>query len=384
MSGLLRTVNVVRLKIEIRWYYAIRTTSETFRLMDALSRALELLGLSLPEGVRGPNFLYAVGVVVAALILGFVIVRTRRRARRLSKPAPVIDSLPPNVEPPPPAVPEREDETPIPVVDPTTAVPSENDPLVRLTDVENNDPDLKEELNATRQLLNDGNTVTAVESLSRIGQMEHDAGRDLRRQADERLSGAATIHLVSGDLKLSTGDTDGSITQYAEAIETVPRGHDALLAECLNKHGAAAYTGGHLDVAMSSFKRAARILERIRGLNHPDVATAISNLAMLHYTRGDLAAAEPLYRRALEIDEATLGEGSHEVATDLNNMALLFKKQDRLEEAEPLFERALKIKEQQFDAGHPSLITGLKNYAGLLRDMGRTEEAEAYEARAEG
>ena len=343
--------------------------------MDALSRALELIGISLPNPVPVLG-----GVLIIALIVALVI-RQKRAARRLSKPAPVIDKLPPNMEMANAETGVSDERQEPALGTPVSDIPLPSDhAFSRLSGL---DDSLSTELTAARQLLDDGNVSTAIEALSRRGEMEQGAGRDLRRQADARLSGAATIHLVSGDLKLANDDVVGAMAEYGEAIEAVPRGRDTLMAECLNKHGAAAYAAQDLDTAAASFKRAARIIERIRGLNHPDVATAISNLAMLHYVRGDLAAAEPLYSRALEIDESSFGKNATEVATDLNNMALLYQKQGRLDDAEVLFARALSIKESQFDAGHPSLVTGLRNYAALLRDMDRGVEAEAYERRAE-
>jgi tetratricopeptide (TPR) repeat protein len=45
----------------------------------------------------------------------------------------------------------------------------------------------------------------------------------------------------------------------------------------------------------------------VLGPDHPDVATALNNLASLLQDKGDYADAEPLYRRALAIAETTLG-----------------------------------------------------------------------------
>jgi tetratricopeptide (TPR) repeat protein len=41
----------------------------------------------------------------------------------------------------------------------------------------------------------------------------------------------------------------------------------------------------------------------VLGPDHPDVATALNNLASLLQDKGDYADAEPLYRRALAIAE---------------------------------------------------------------------------------
>src|SRR5215208_6923026 len=48
-------------------------------------------------------------------------------------------------------------------------------------------------------------------------------------------------------------------------------------------------------------------LEETLGRDHPDVASALNQLAIVYFTQGDFAAAEPLLRRALAIREAALG-----------------------------------------------------------------------------
>ncbi len=234
-----------------------------------------------------------------------------------------------------------------------------------------------------RTALASGNVDQAANVLGAIGASESEAGYTLRQQAEQRLMGATLARLVAGDLEMALQNTLAAAEHYRAAIEAVPPGNEVLLAECLNKHGTSLYRGRNPEAAAISFKRAAKLVERIKGPNDPDLATALNNLAMLYYVQGEYSAAEPLYKRALDIDQYALGLEATAVSTDLNNLALLYKKQGRLEEAEPIMKRALAIKTKHFDPGHPSLITGLRNYAGLLRTLGRDEEAETFEARAD-
>ena len=78
------------------------------------------------------------------------------------------------------------------------------------------------------------------------------------------------------------------------------------------------------------------------GPDHPDVATALSNLATSYLTQGRYAEAEPLYKRALAIDEKALGPDHPSVATVLANLGSLNESQGRYAEAEPLYKRARK------------------------------------------
>ncbi|MBC8239796.1 MAG: tetratricopeptide repeat protein [Alphaproteobacteria bacterium] len=238
-------------------------------------------------------------------------------------------------------------------------------------------------LSEARAALDGGSVEQAVAVLGSAGVAQSEIGRELRHQAGQRLMGATLLRLVAGDLEMAAQNIPAAAEHYREAIEAVPSGNEALLAECLNKHGTAMYRSRNAEAAAISFKRAAKLVERVKGANHPDVATALNNLAMLYYVTGEFSAAEQLYQRALGIDEYALGPDATAVGTDLNNLALLYKKQGRLEDAEPLMKRALAIKTKHFDPGHPSLLTGLRNYAALLRALGREEEAESFEVRAD-
>ena len=257
-----------------------------------------------------------------------------------------------------------------------------NDARLRLTEIAEADGETATALSDIQAALDSGRFGDALEDLERLGEDRTQHGRETRRLAEHQLTAGTLARLVAGDLALAARDPEAAERHYRLAIEALPSGAETLLAECLNKHGTAAYRADRLEVAAMSFRRAVKLLERLKGSQDGDVATALNNLAMLYYTRGDLKAAEPLYRRALDIDEATQGEDSAAVATDLNNLALLLKHQKRAEEAEPMLKRALEIKEKVLDPGHPSLLTGLRNYAAILRLLSRDEEATLFERRA--
>jgi len=252
----------------------------------------------------------------------------------------------------------------------------------RLREIAPADPALAALADEARRALDGGNFGHALESLNQLGERDAATGRDLVEKAGKHLLTAATARAAAGDLHLAQMDYGDALRTYGEALAVLPEGAETLRAECLNKHGTAAYHLGEHETATESFAEALRILERTLGADHPDLATALNNLALLYYSQGDYEAAEPLYERALAIDEKVLGAEHPGVATDLNNLALLYKKQGNFEAAEPLLRRALAIKEKVFDPGHASLVMGLKNYASLLRVLDRVEEAETLESRA--
>jgi hypothetical protein len=122
-------------------------------------------------------------------------------------------------------------------------------------------------------------------------------------------------------------------------------------------------------------RRVVDIFETSYGSDHPEVATALNNLAYLLQATNRLAAAEPLMRRALAIVVASYGNEHPKVAISLNNLALLLYASNRLAEAEPLMRRNAEIliafSQQGFQ--HPNLETGLSNYRTLLLDLDLSE-----------
>jgi len=251
-----------------------------------------------------------------------------------------------------------------------------------LRDLMPGDPSLGGAAEEIREALDAGDFDLAFTLLSDVGTRENADGLEKHTAAQKHLMAAATAKMVAGDLQMARLECADAARLYRDAIAALPDFQEDLHGEFLNKYGTASYQSGEHETAIAAFEQALKILERKRGKNHPDVATALNNLALLHYSRGRYDAAEPLYQRALSIDESTLGADHPGVATDLNNLALLYKKMGSLDAAEPLLRRAMEIKEKQFDPGHPSLITGYKNYASLIRSLGRTEEADVFERKA--
>ncbi len=80
----------------------------------------------------------------------------------------------------------------------------------------------------------------------------------------------------------------------------------------------------------------ASIYEATLGLDHPDTARLLSNLAAQLGNRGCYADEEPLCRRALAVYEATLGLDNSATATCLDNLAELLRRQGCYAEADAL------------------------------------------------
>ena len=140
---------------------------------------------------------------------------------------------------------------------------------------------------------------------------------------------------------------------------------------------------GVMFAAQAQYTRAERMSraalaasEGASGEDDPDVATCLSNLAMLLSYTNRLAEAEPIMRRALAIDEASVDPDHPDVALHLSNLAVLLQNANRLAEAEPLMRRALAIDEASLGPDHPGVAIDLNNLALLLQDTNRLAEAE--------
>jgi tetratricopeptide (TPR) repeat protein len=173
------------------------------------------------------------------------------------------------------------------------------------------------------------------------------------------------------------------LMRYALAVDERSCGlNHPNVATCLNNLAALLHETNRPKEAESLYRRALVIDEQSFGRDDPRVATCLNNLAQLLQATNRLEEAEPLYRRALSIDERGFGPSHPKVATHLNNLAQLLRVTNRLEEAEPLYRRALAIDEEGLGPNHPRVATHLSNLAQLLQATNRPEEAKPLYRRA--
>jgi tetratricopeptide (TPR) repeat protein len=142
------------------------------------------------------------------------------------------------------------------------------------------------------------------------------------------------------------------------------------------------YAAGNYQSAIPMAQHALELEEKARGPDHPDVATALNNLASLYRYAGQPAVAESLYRRALDIDERAFGPAHAQVARDLSNLASLYYSQKRYADAEPLYKWALATDEKALGPDHPDVATDLSNLAGLYESQNRSADARPLRERA--
>ncbi|MEH1849751.1 MAG: tetratricopeptide repeat protein [Nostoc sp.] len=148
------------------------------------------------------------------------------------------------------------------------------------------------------------------------------------------------------------------------------------IATSLNNLAALHKSTGRYSEAEPLYQQALELTKRLLGNNHPIFATSLNNLAELYRYTGRYSEAEPLYQQALKLRQRLLGDNHPDVANSLSNLALLYDFTKRYSEAELLFQQALKLKKHLLGDNHPDIAINLNNLAALYKSTGRYSEAE--------
>jgi class 3 adenylate cyclase/tetratricopeptide (TPR) repeat protein len=123
------------------------------------------------------------------------------------------------------------------------------------------------------------------------------------------------------------------------------------------------------------------ICERHFGVEHPETAKALTNLARVILQLGGVEKAEPLLRRAIAIQEKALPADHPDIARTFAVLGGYYSGRGDLAAAEPFFQRALDIRERVLGPEHPLTLGMLDNVAKVVLELGRLEEAEALSRR---
>ena len=77
---------------------------------------------------------------------------------------------------------------------------------------------------------------------------------------------------------------------------------------------------GKYQATIPFAERAVDVAKRVRGLDEPETAEALNNLALLFQNTSDYAKAEPLFQEALRIRQKVLGPEHPNTATSLDDL----------------------------------------------------------------
>ncbi|MBL8969579.1 MAG: serine/threonine protein kinase [Myxococcales bacterium] len=140
---------------------------------------------------------------------------------------------------------------------------------------------------------------------------------------------------------------------------------------------------GELRAALAEYNVA---LEQARasfpGDDHPQVATALDDLAGMQQKQGDYTAARANYEKVLQIREATQGPGHPRVAEALGHLGRVALDQGQLERARGLFERALGLCDGLRACGPADRAEALVNFGRVEHALGHHAEAQSLHEEA--
>ncbi|HEV7667527.1 MAG TPA: serine/threonine-protein kinase [Thermoanaerobaculia bacterium] len=219
-----------------------------------------------------------------------------------------------------------------------------------------------------------GASITAREMLDR------GAARLSSELADEpevRASLQETIGKVYQNLGLYRGAEPLLVESLATRRRLFPGDHPEV-ASSLNRLAVIHALAGDYAAAKPLFREALAMRERLFAEDDPKVIASLNNLALLLHDQGDYAAAEVLYRRGVDLDRRN---GDPDGASVLN-LALLLIDRGEHHAAEALIRPRLPANRARFGERHPQTSLDLDLLGQALEGQGRSKEAEALFSRA--
>jgi tetratricopeptide (TPR) repeat protein len=184
---------------------------------------------------------------------------------------------------------------------------------------------------------------------------------------------------------LSAGAYEQAAARFEEAIalgEAALGPNHPEVATTLTNLAVVYHNMGSYDEAVALYRRATEIWEIALGPEHPNVAINHNNLAASLLAKGDYDGAAVHFEHALEINIRALGPEHPDVATAWNNLGAVYHERRMYDEAEEHFEHALRIRERALGPDHPDVASTLGNLAVIRRARGQYREAAELNERA--
>ena len=155
------------------------------------------------------------------------------------------------------------------------------------------------------------------------------------------------------------------------------------VASSLSNVGSIHSVMGDLETAKDSFQRSHALRKKIYGEKHPCVADSLNNIGIL-YSEMDLTLeAVQYHEKSLEMRKELFFHDHTVIADSYNNLALAYQHNGQLEQAEECFEEALRIREKISGKEHTSVAVVLFNFSELCLQLGEVKEGEDLRDRAQ-
>ena len=199
---------------------------------------------------------------------------------------------------------------------------------------------------------------------------------------------AAGLAEQSGRASLERMVVFGQITallaagRYDEAsamMETVSSTEDvgAVEFELRLQAGQVAFRQGQFEQAQELIEGVLADMVAYLGEEHPEIAIARNNLAVVFARMGQLDRAQQEVEKAIAIYQATLGEGHAKVAETQVTLAGIMQSAGHDEEARTVLELALAQQVDKLGEDHPKVAVTHNNLGGVYSALEEYEKAEA-------
>jgi tetratricopeptide (TPR) repeat protein len=180
-------------------------------------------------------------------------------------------------------------------------------------------------------------------------------------------------------LKQAVDRSETLARRYTSALDVVRK---ALLPGTLTDLGTLYAREGRLNEAEPLFRRALQLHMQASGVEHPDIATYLSNLTRLYTDQGRYLEAEQLGKSALDVALKAHGADNGVTTNAMNNLAIIYEFQHRYKESIALLGEALKNGEAIAGADDQGMGKVLMNLGIGYRGLKQFDRAETYYRRA--
>jgi hypothetical protein len=185
---------------------------------------------------------------------------------------------------------------------------------------------------------------------------------------------------VRAQTLLDSGNAAKAKELLLEGVPLLQRSIGENAAETLAAESVLAGTAnamGDHDTARTTLERLLIIEAQLDGLNSPEYARGLTNLAMVEGDAGHPARARELYQRALGIREQYLGSDNTEVAQLHIGIGNLDFYAEHFDEAAARYQKAIAMMEQVLTPDHAYLAVVYGDLGAARRGQGRLDEALA-------
>lgn len=188
------------------------------------------------------------------------------------------------------------------------------------------------------------------------------------------------VLLQKGDVLFKKGNYKEAVICFEKAkieARNIFGVDDPQYALILNNLAEIYRSMGEYEKAEPLYIQSLDIYEKGPGKNTPEYAASLNNLALLYHNRKEYSKAEPVYYQTLEITKEMLGEKHPDYAQTLSSLASLYRETCLYEKAELLFQQALDLKEEVLGKYHPEYAVSLNSMAILFQQTGKYEKARS-------